>query len=100
MLFLLLAMRSSYQEQIQTEAKKKALQDLQDYTHNLEDMYNSLRSFKHDYVNILLSLSGYIENCDIEELKEFFENKIFPTKNLIDQGITSSISLATSVCWK
>lgn len=86
MLFLLLAMRRSYQEQIQTEAKKKALQDLQDYTHNLEDMYNSLRSFKHDYVNILLSLSGYIENCDIEELKEFFENKIFPTKNLIDQG--------------
>ncbi len=86
MLFLLLAMRRSYQEQIQTEAKKKALQDLQDYTHNLEDMYNSLRSFKHDYVNILLSLSGYIENCGIEELKEFFENKIFPTKNLIDQG--------------
>ncbi len=86
MLFLLLAMRRSYQEQIQTEAKKKALQDLQDYTHNLEDMYNSLRSFKHDYVNILLSLSGYIENCGMEELKEFFENKIFPTKNLIDQG--------------
>ena len=86
MLFLLLAMRRSYMEQIQTEAKQKALQDLQDYTHNLEAMYNSLRSFKHDYVNILLSMSGYIENCDIEELKKFFENKIFPTKNLIDQG--------------
>lgn len=86
MLFLLFAMRRSYLEQIQTEAKQKALQDLQDYTHNLEVMYNSLRSFKHDYVNILLSLSGYIENCDIDELKEFFENKIFPTKNLIDQG--------------
>lgn len=83
MLFLLLAMRRSYLEQIQTEAKQKALQDLQDYTHNLETMYNGLRSFKHDYVNILLSMSGYIENGDMEE---FFENKIFPTKNLIDQG--------------
>ena len=31
-------------------------------------------------------MSGYIENCDMEGLKEFFENKIFPTKNLIDQG--------------
>ena len=86
MLFLLLAMRHSYLEQIQTEAKQKALQDLQDYTHNLEAMYNSLRSFKHDYINILLSLSGYIENGNMEELKKFFENKIFPTKNLIDQG--------------
>lgn len=86
MLFLLLAMRRSYQEQIQTEAKKKALQDLQDYTHNLEAMYNGLRSFKHDYINILLSISGYIENCDMNELKNYFENKIFPTKHLIDQG--------------
>ena len=86
MLFLLLAMRRSYLEQIKTQAKQKALQDLQDYTHNLEAMYNSLRSFKHDYVNILLSLSGYIENGDIDQLKEFFDNKIFPTKNLIDQG--------------
>ena len=86
MTFLFLAMRHSWLEQIQTEAKKKALEDLQDYTHNLEVMYNGLRSFKHDYVNILLSLSGYIENCDMDELKKFFENKIFPTKNLIDQG--------------
>lgn len=82
---LLLAMRRSYLEQIQTEAKQKAMQDLQDYTRNLEDMYNSLRSFKHDYVNILLSLSGYIENGDMDRVKDFFESKIFPTKNLITE---------------
>lgn len=86
MFFLLLAMRCSWMEQVRTEAKRKAWQDLQDYTHNLEAMYNGLRSFKHDYINILLSLSGYIESCDMEELKRYFEEKIFPTKNLIDQG--------------
>ena len=80
---LLLAMRRSYLEQIQTETKQKAMQDLQDYTRNLEAMYNSLRSFKHDYVNILLSLSSYIEDGDMDRLKDFFESKIFPTKNLI-----------------
>ena len=80
---LLLAMRRSYLEQVQTEAKQKAMQDLQDYTRNLEAMYNSLRSFKHDYINILLSLSGYIEDGDMDRLKDFFESKIFPTKNLI-----------------
>lgn len=71
---------------MQAEAKQKALQDLQDYTRNLEAMYNSLRSFKHDYINILLSLSGYIEDGDMDRLKEFFESKIFPTKNLIAEG--------------
>ena len=86
LLFLFLAMRRSWLEQIQAEAKQKALRDLQDYTHNLEVMYNGLRSFKHDYVNILLSLSGYIENRDVDELRKFFETKIFPTKNLIDKG--------------
>ena len=83
---LLLAMRRSYLEQVQTEAKQKAMQDLQDYTRNLEAMYNGLRSFKHDYVNILLSLSGYIEDGDMDRLKDFFESKIFPTKNLITGG--------------
>ena len=86
MLFLILAMRRFWLEQIQTDAKQKALQDLQDYTSNLEVMYNGLRSFKHDYVNILLSIFGYIENGDVDELKNYFDNKIFPTKNLIDQG--------------
>lgn len=86
MLFLLLAMRRFYLEKIQAEAKQKAWQDLQDYTQNLEVMYNGMRSFKHDYINILLSLSGYIENGGTEELKDFFHSKILPTKNLIDQG--------------
>lgn len=86
MLFLFLAMRCFYLEKIQTEAKQNALQDLQYYMRNLEDMYNSLRSFKHDYINILLSMSGYIRNGDMDELKQFFETKIFPTKNLIVQG--------------
>lgn len=72
MLFLLFAMRHSYLEKMQTEAKQKALQDLQDYTHHLEIMYNGLRSFKHDYINILLSMSGYIANNDMGELKQFF----------------------------
>lgn len=86
MLFLILALRSSWLEKMQTEARQKALQDLQDYTNTLEVMYNGLRAFKHDYMNILLSMSCYIENNDMDELKQFFETKIFPTKNLIDQG--------------
>lgn len=86
MLFLFLAVRVSYLEKMQTEMKQNALQDLLYYTRNLETMYNGLCSFKHDYVNILLSMSGYIRNGSMDELEQFFETKIFPTKNLIDQG--------------
>lgn len=84
--FLALSMFRSYREKIQTETRQRAFQDLQDYTRNLEAMYDGLRSFKHDYINILSSLSGYIENGDMEELKDFFEEKILPTQNLITQG--------------
>ena len=60
--------------------------DLQEYTRNLEVMCNNLRLFKHDCINILTSMSGYIENGDMEELKTYFEGKILPTRNLIAQG--------------
>ena len=94
MLFLFLAMHCSYLEKIQTEARQNALQDLQCYTHDLEVLYNGLRSFKHDYINILLSMSGYIRNDDMDGLKQFFETKIFPTKDLIDQGDHKLIQLS------
>ncbi|MDE6642450.1 MAG: GHKL domain-containing protein [Acetatifactor sp.] len=84
--FLSLSMFRDYREKIQTETRQKAFQDLQDYTRNMEAMYDGLRFFKHDYINILTSLSGYIENGDMAELKDFFEGKILPTKNLITQG--------------
>ena len=48
-----------------------------------EDMYSSLRSFKHDYSNIMLSMSGYIETNDINGLREYFTNEILPlSKNI------------------
>ena len=84
--FLSLSMFRTYREKMQTETRQRAFQDLQDYTRNLEAMYDGLRSFKHDYINILSSLSGYIENGDMEKLKDFFEEKILPTQNLITQG--------------
>ena len=85
-LFLSLSMFSAYREKIRTEAKQRSFQDLQDYTHNLETMYDQLRSFKHDYINILTSLSGYIDRENMAELKDFFEKKILPTKTQITQG--------------
>lgn len=84
--FLLLSMLRTYRERLRAQARQRAFADLQDYTRSLEAMYERLRSFKHDYVNILTSLSGYIESGDMDALREYFEAKILPTQNLIAQG--------------
>lgn len=86
MLFLLTSIFKAYHQKIQAEVRQKSFLELQNYTHNLEVMYNRLRSFKHDYINILTSLSAYIDNNNMEELKLFFNEKILPTKNLITQN--------------
>ena len=39
---------------------KMDMERLQEYTTNVENLYNNLRTFKHDYKNILLTLNHYI----------------------------------------
>ena len=41
------------------DVRQDSYHRLQEYTNQIENMYSSLRSFKHDYSNILLSMSGY-----------------------------------------
>lgn len=83
---LLVCIFKAYHEKVQLDMKQKSLEDLQEYTRNLETMYSNLRSFKHDYINILTSLSCFIDNDDMESLKGFFETKILPTGKQITQG--------------
>ena len=62
------------------EAQKKVeyLENLNEYTKNLEMVYNNLRSFRHDYINIMASLAAYIDEKKYEELGTFFYEHILP----------------------
>ncbi|WP_251669369.1 sensor histidine kinase [Paenibacillus camelliae] len=51
---------------------------LTEYTENLEQMYTNMQKFRHDYINILLSMSEYIRAKNIEELEQYFNNNIMP----------------------
>lgn len=44
---------------------------IEGYSHIIEDMYSETRRFKHDYINMLSPLKEYIDNEDIEGLSEF-----------------------------
>ncbi|WP_242954073.1 sensor histidine kinase [Clostridium puniceum] len=64
---------------------------LKDYTNMIESMYSDLRSFKHDYLNILSTLEMYIEKQDIKGLKDFYYRELLPESNTI---ISKDMSLS------
>lgn len=72
-----------------SEQEMKVRQDtfdaLQRYAEQLESTYDTLRSFKHDYHNIMLSMSHYIESGDVNGLKLFFNEKIAPLDKQISK---------------
>ncbi|MBC8832103.1 ATPase, partial [Escherichia coli] len=45
-----------------------------------------MRVFRHDYVNILSTLVGYIDNNDMPGLKYYFENNIVPINKTIESN--------------
>lgn len=51
---------------------------LKEYTAKLEGLYTDMRKFRHDYINILSSMWGFIDEDDMDGLKDFFENNIQP----------------------
>lgn len=63
---------------VESQTREKELKTLTVYNENLESLYTDMRKFRHDYVNILSSMAGYIEDDDMAGLKEYFNKKIIP----------------------
>lgn len=58
-------------------------QQLHDYTLQIEQLYNNLNSFRHDYLNILVSLEEGIRLEDIEIVKGIYNRVIKPTEQIV-----------------
>ncbi|MFB9768554.1 sensor histidine kinase [Lactiplantibacillus modestisalitolerans] len=54
------------------------LQQVSQYNELLSERNQQLHLFKHDYQNILLSLSRYIQTDDLVGLKSYFEQEVLP----------------------
>lgn len=67
---------------------------LQTYTKEVEKLYISMRSFKHEYINLLSTLSGYIENDDMAQLKDYFYSEILPISQVFSESDTRLGSLS------
>lgn len=65
---------------------KRQIQEIDNYykyTVRIEKINNDMRKFRHDYVNILLSMSEFIRDDDMKGLKTYFDNNITPLKDNI-----------------
>lgn len=68
------------------QREEESKRNLLEYTSQIENMYEELRSFKHDYSNMLLTMSGFIDSGDIEGLRRYYQKSILPTNEKINKG--------------
>lgn len=48
--------------------------DMERYSRHIEELYKEVRSFRHDYANLLTSLSLGIEEENMEQIKEIYDS--------------------------
>lgn len=65
------------------EQERIQSQQLQEYTVQIEQLYNNLSSFRHDYLNILVSLEEGIRQEDIQLVKNVYERVVKPTERVM-----------------
>ncbi len=82
--YLMLMLATSYlfmnfnRKEQEYEARIREFEHLTEYTTNLETLNTEMRSFRHDYINILTSMSEYIKDDNMKELRKYFNEKIVP----------------------
>ncbi len=62
---------------------------IQDYAQRMENLYEDVRVFRHDYRNILATMQNYIDGENIETLKKYFHDTILCCAPVLsDDGFT------------
>lgn len=80
---LLIYLNSILTEKLEEELlyqKDKQLEELSLYSQHIESLYNEIRNFRHDYINVLTSIQYGIEMKDIDAIQEVYENVLSKTK--------------------
>lgn len=73
---LSLLLISNIKKESSLKYEKLSNQQLNSYFTSLETVNNEMQKFQHDYMNILLTLNSYINQGDLNQLKDYFNTKI------------------------
>lgn len=66
----------SLQKEERIKYEKIQREHFYQYTDSLESINHDLRKFQHDYMNILFTIRGYLDDDEIVGLKKYFNEKI------------------------
>lgn len=79
LLFHLIRQMIAMAEQALLAQKDKQLNDLASYSKHVESLYKEIRSFRHDYANILISLKLGIDERDMDMVQNVYEGVLANT---------------------
>lgn len=81
-LFLVYLSKSSqaYFKKSILASQASQLEQLTEYTDQIESLYQELRGFRHDYMNIMLSLEESIKTRDIKQIEFVYQNVLNQSK--------------------
>ena len=62
----------SFTRVIKLANARRDLASAEEYNKSLQNLYDEVKGFKHDFNNIVSTIDGYIENNDMTRLKKYF----------------------------
>lgn len=78
---LIITISFSIIRQIQYKRNIQEIENYYKYTLQIEKINHEMRKFRHDYVNILSTLSDFIREEDMEGLRDYFHSEILPMQD-------------------
>lgn len=83
---ILFVLIRSLTKELEFRNKQKEFENLKQYTESLEKLYSDMRVFRHDYINIISSMIGYIDNRDMDGLERHFYENIIPVSKSMQKN--------------
>ncbi|MDW5471134.1 quorum-sensing sensor histidine kinase AgrC [Staphylococcus equorum] len=78
---LIVTISFSIIRQIQYKRNMREIENYYKYTLQIEKINHEMRKFRHDYVNILSTMSDFIREDDMEGLNQYFHEEILPMQD-------------------
>lgn len=72
------------EKNIKNQVALREMDNLQKYTEEIENMYSSIRSFKHDFANVMYSIKNYIDTDNMSDLKNYYYSNLIPQAQSLD----------------
>lgn len=78
---LIVTISFSIIRQIQYKRNMREIENYYKYTLQIEKINHEMRKFRHDYVNILSTMSDFIRENDMKGLDQYFHEEILPMQD-------------------